>query len=58
MYTGTMINDLMAAVERVERRAELKARRLAATREEMEVRMLETMYGQPLHQQPVMAGAA
>ena len=57
MYTGTLIIDLMAAVERAERRAELKAQRVAETREEMEVRMLETMYGQPLHQ-PVMVGAA
>jgi 20S proteasome alpha/beta subunit len=58
MYTGTMINDLMTMVERAEQRAQLKEQQRRETREEMEVRMLETMYSQPLHSQPMMAGAA
>ena len=58
MYTGTLINDLMAAVERVERRVELKEQLRRETREEMEVRLLEQMYGQTPHSEPMMAGAA
>jgi hypothetical protein len=52
MYTGTLIQDLMAAVERAERRVEQK--RLSA---EMELRRLWEL--QPAQQsEPVFAGAA
>jgi hypothetical protein len=56
MYTGTLISDLMAAVERAEWRAQQKSRK-RETREEIELRMLEAMYGQ-LPQTQTMAGAA
>ena len=58
MYTGTMINDLMAAVERAEEHA-----RQQETAEAMELRMLASMYTQPMctqpmHNEPSFAGAA
>jgi len=57
MYTGTLIKDLMAAVERAEQRAAQKARRQDCA-VEMELQMLEAMYSQPLQTQRAMAGAA
>ncbi len=54
MYTGSLITDLMAAVERVERRAQQRRE----AREEMELRMLEAMYNQPQQSEAAMAGAA
>jgi hypothetical protein len=54
MYTGTLINDLMATVERVEARTQQRRE----TVEEMELRMLEAMYAQPAQNQPAFAGAA
>jgi hypothetical protein len=57
MYTGTLIKDLMAAVER----AEQKAAHMALRQEsvvEMELRLLEAMYGQPLQTERAMAGTA
>jgi hypothetical protein len=57
MYTGTLITDLMATVERAERRVAQRARRQESP-VEMELRMLEAMYGQSLQTEPEMAGAA
>ena len=53
MYTGTMINDLMASVERAE----------GFTREQevietVELRMLASMYAQPMQGETVFMGAA
>jgi hypothetical protein len=53
MYTGTMINDLMAAVER----AEHCTRELEAV-ETVELRMLASMYEQPMQGETVFVGAA
>jgi hypothetical protein len=53
MYTGTMINDLMAAVERAEHRS----RELEAV-ETVELRMLASMYAQPMQGETVFMGAA
>jgi hypothetical protein len=54
MYTGTMIKDLMAMVERAERREEQRRE----IREETELRMLEAMYYEAPQQHTAMAGAA
>ena len=53
MYTGTMINDLMATVER----AEHYTREREAI-ETVELRMLASMYAQPMQGEPVLMGAA
>jgi len=53
LYTGTMINDLMAAVERAEQHA-----RQQAAAEAVELRMLTSMYTQPMQIEPAFAGAA
>ena len=53
MYTGTMINDLMATVERAER----CTRELEAV-ENVELRMLASMYAQPMQDETVFMGAA
>jgi hypothetical protein len=53
MYTGTLIQDLMAAVERAERSARQK--RLA---DQMELHRLFELPAQALHGEPVLAGAA
>ena len=53
MYTGTMINDLMASVER----AEYCTREQEAI-ETVELRMLASMYAQPMQGEPVFLGAA
>jgi hypothetical protein len=53
MYTGTLIQDLMATVERAERSAQQK--RIADERE------LQRMFALPvpqMHYEPVLAGAA
>ena len=51
MYTGTLINDLMATVERAEQRAR-------QTIEDKELRMLEAIYAAALQHEPVLVGAA
>jgi hypothetical protein len=53
MYTGTMINDLMAAVERAEHRT----RGLEAV-ETVELRMLASISAQPMQGETVFMGAA
>ena len=53
MYTGTMISDLMATVER----AEHYAREREAI-ETVELRMLASMYAQPMQSETVFMGAA
>ena len=53
MYTGTVINDLMAAVERAEHRA----RELEAV-ETVELRMLASISAQPMQGETVFMGAA
>jgi hypothetical protein len=53
MYTGTLINDLMAAVAQVEQRV-----RRQEEFETMELRMLASMYAQPTQSEPTYAGAA
>ena len=53
MYTGTLINDLMAAVER----AEHFARELEAV-ETVELPMLASTYAQPMQGETVFMGAA
>jgi hypothetical protein len=53
MYTGTIINDLMATVERVERRVFEK--RVADEREML--RVFELQLSQ-MHSEPAYAGAA
>ena len=53
MYTGTLIKELVATVERVEQRAQLRQ-----IVDEMELqRMLDLQIGQRLSE-PVFAGAA
>ncbi|HUO26188.1 MAG TPA: hypothetical protein VMU61_11000 [Candidatus Aquilonibacter sp.] len=54
MYTGTLIKDLMAMVER----AECREQERREIREEMELRMLEAMYYEAPQPQTTMAGAA
>jgi hypothetical protein len=58
MYTGTLINDLLAAVEQAERRTQ-------HTRivDEMELRQmfelqLPQMHSEPMRSEPMYAGAA
>ena len=53
MYTGTLIRDLMAAVERAEQSARQK--RLA---DEMELRRIFELQLPPMQIEPVLAGAA
>jgi hypothetical protein len=53
MYTGTLLNDLMRAVERAEQRAQQK--RVA---EETELRRLFTLQTPPRFEERIFAGAA
>jgi hypothetical protein len=53
MYTGTLIKDLIATVERAERGAQ--RRRIT---EEMELQRLFNLQDPQIHSQPVYAGAA
>jgi hypothetical protein len=53
MYTGTLIKDLMAAVERAERGAQQK--RIA---DEMELRRMFELQAPQMDREPVFAGAA
>ena len=53
MYTGTMINDLMATVERAEHRT-----RGPEAVETVELRMLASLYAQPMQGETVFMGAA
>jgi hypothetical protein len=53
MYTGTLIRDLMATVERAERSAQLK--RYA---DEMELQQLFDLPVATMDNEPVFAGAA
>jgi hypothetical protein len=53
MYTGTLIKDLMAAVERAERSAQLK--RYA---EELELQQLFDLPDSQMQSEPILAGAA
>ena len=53
MYTGTMISDLMATVERAEH-----CTRDPEAVETMELRMLASMYMQPMQDETVFMGAA
>ncbi len=57
MYTGTLISDLMAAVERAERSAQQKRMSEERVSEEMDLRQL---FDLPSSQQtePIFAGAA
>jgi len=57
MYTGTLIQDLMATVERAEQRVAQRARRQESA-VEVELRMLEAIYSQLPQDQRVLAGAA
>jgi len=57
MYTGTLIQDLMATVERAEQRVAQRARRQESA-VEVELRMLEAIYSQLPRDQRVLAGAA
>jgi hypothetical protein len=53
MYTGTLIKDLMAAVERAEMGAQ--RRRIA---DEMELRRMFELQAPQMHDEPAYAGAA
>jgi hypothetical protein len=53
MYTGTLIRDLMATVERAE--IGLQQKRIA---EEMELQRLYEMQSPSMHSEQVLAGAA
>jgi hypothetical protein len=53
MYTGTLIRDLMATVERAERRVQLKQ-----VVSEMELRQLFDLPVHEMTSEPVYAGAA
>jgi hypothetical protein len=53
MYTGTLITDLVATVERAERG--LLQKRIA---EEMELRRLFELQAPRMHNEPAYAGAA
>jgi len=53
MYTGTLIKDLMAAVERAERGAQ--QRRFV---EEIELRRMFELQVSEIQSEPVLAGAA
>ena len=53
MYTGTMINDLMTAVERSEH-----CTREQEAVETVELRMLSSMYAQLMQGETVFMGAA
>jgi hypothetical protein len=57
MYTGRLIENLMAAVERAEARAEERARqkRLA---DEMELRPMFEFHNSQSHAEEIFAGAA
>jgi hypothetical protein len=58
MYTGTLIRDLIATVERVERGAH--QRRIVDARivDEMELRQMFELQLPRMHGEPVYAGAA
>ena len=53
MYTGTMIQDLMATVERAEKRAQFKQ-----YADEIELQQLFDLPVATMHSEPVFAGAA
>ncbi len=53
MHTGTLIKDLMAAVERAERSVQRKR-----SVDEMELRRLFELQVPQMHREPVFAGAA
>jgi len=53
MYTGTLINDLMAAVERAERGAFQKQ-----IVDEMELLRMFDLQASQMHSEPAYAGAA
>jgi hypothetical protein len=53
MYTGTMIEDLMATVERAERSAQQKP-----IVDEMELRRMFELQAPRMHSELVLAGAA
>ena len=53
MYTGTLINDLMATVERAERGAFQKQ-----IDDEMELLRIYDLQAQKMHREPLYAGAA
>jgi hypothetical protein len=53
MYTGTLIKDLMATVERAERSAQLKK-----NAEEVELHQLFNLPAPEIETEPVFAGAA
>ena len=53
MYTGTLINDLMATVERAERGAQQKK-----IVDEIELRRMFELQLPQMHSEPVFAGAA
>ena len=53
MYTGTLINDLMATVERAERGVFQKQ-----IVDEMELLRMFDLQGTQVHREPVYAGAA
>ncbi|MFY9910552.1 MAG: hypothetical protein WAK56_11955 [Candidatus Sulfotelmatobacter sp.] len=53
MYTGTLIKDLMATVERAERSAQLKQ-----YADEIEMQCLFDLPVATMHSEPVFAGAA
>jgi hypothetical protein len=54
MYTGTLIKDLMATVERAERRGAQQKRIV----DEMELRRLFELQVPQMRSEPVLAGAA
>ena len=58
MYTGTLISDLTATVERVERRAQHK--RIVDERvvDDMELRWMFELQLPRMHSEPAYAGAA
>jgi hypothetical protein len=53
MYTGTLINDLMATVEFAERRAQQKR-----VVDEMELLRMSDLQIPQMHNEPMYAGAA
>ena len=57
MYTGTLISDLMAAVERAERSAQQKRTSEERVSEEMDLRRLFDLASSQ-QTEPIFAGAA
>jgi hypothetical protein len=53
MYTGTLIKDLMATVERAERSAQFKQ-----YADDIEMKQLFDLPVATMHSEPVLAGAA